>query len=59
MKGSFETPLFHMALWAHKTYVLDNEPTGTSNNSLPKELFKFASPQGFAKLFVSTYTGGM
>ena len=55
MRASLETPEYHMALWAHKTYILDNEPLGGMNKSLPKEFFKFASPEGFAKKFVSTY----
>lgn len=59
MRATYETPNFHMALWAHRTYYLDNEPTGTTNKSLPKQLFKFASPEGYAKLFVSTYKSYM
>ena len=59
MKSSYETPYYHMALWAHKTYILDNLPTGIVNKSMPKDMFRFGSPSGFAKNFVSTYKGSM
>ena len=55
MKTSHETPDFHVALWAHETFVLDNLPTGTSNKSMPKELFTYGKPLGFAKKFVHIY----
>lgn len=42
-----------MTLWSHLTYVLPNEPTIFGNKSLPKELFKFSNPIGFAKYFSS------
>ena len=44
-----------MALWAHETYVLPNEPTGFSNKSLPKELFKFSEPLDYAVHFVGIH----
>lgn len=35
---------YKMTLWAHKTYILKNEPLILCNGSLPKELFKFGHP---------------
>lgn len=59
MRYNYEDSLFSMALWAHKTYILDNEPTGNGNKSLPRELFKYGSPTGYAKNFMSGYKSAM
>jgi hypothetical protein len=43
-----------MTLWAHLTYILTNQPLiNNTNQSLPKDLFKFGNPTGYAKYFIS------
>lgn len=45
---------YKMTLWAHLTYILPNLPlNNNTNHSLPKDLFKFGNPTGYAKYFIS------
>ncbi len=47
-------------MYRHKTFIIENQPTGKSNLSIPADSFYHGHPIGKAKCFVNdTYSNDM